>query len=132
MMTNPYDMATSAYGKAHGQSLSKIEIVLALYRGLLRFLELTREHNARKEYEQSLAYKDKAVAILIALQSHIDHDAGGKYAKHLNDFYSGAYMRLQRAVVKKEAQEELLYIEKNVRDIYNHWKKLHENNPELF
>ncbi len=133
MTTNPYDAATSAYGMAQSRSMSKIDILLSLYRGLLRYIDLATEAHQRKNNGEVVGYVDKAISVLIALQSSIDHDIGGKYARDLDTFYTGAYIRLRRAAsVGGDTETELRYVYKNVRDIYNHWHRLSSQHPELF
>jgi len=131
-MTTDLSRRMDAYQKSVDNALSKIEIVLTLYRAMLRNIEGAKAAYIARDFEKMTQLNDKTIAILVALQSHIDHDKGGDAAKNLNTFYTSVYIRITSAMRRADVPAEYDYIHKNVKDVYTHWYNLFRKFPELF
>lgn len=70
---------------------SAVGRIARLYRGAIGFAEAARES---KDPAERLHWVARAVAILDALQSHLDREAGGEIAANLSDLYDFARGRL--------------------------------------
>lgn len=112
--------------------MSKMEIVLALYRGMLNNIDAAKAAYLAKDFEKMCQMNDKSIAILVALQSHLDHKNGGAAVTNLNVFYTGVYMRLTSTLSKKDPAAEYDYIYRNIKDIYTHWLTLYKKFPDQF
>jgi len=70
---------------------SAVERIVRLYRGAIGFVQAARETADPAERSHWVA---RSVAILDALQSHLDREAGGAIAANLSDLYDFARCRL--------------------------------------
>lgn len=122
----------NAYQKSADNALSKIEIVLTLYRGMLRNIDAAKAAYIARDFEKMTALNEKTIAILVALQGNIDHEHGGDAGKNLNTFYTAVYLRLSNVLSKRDVATEYDYIHKNVKDVYTHWYNLYRKFPALF
>jgi len=122
----------NAYQQSADNALSKIEIVLTLYRGMLRNIDAAKAAHAARDYEEMTRLNEKTTAILVALQANIDHEYGGEAARNLNTFYTAVYMRLTNVLRRKDVGAEYDYIHRSVKDVYTHWYNLYRKFPELF
>lgn len=121
-----------AYARVSNESMSKMEIVFALYRGMMRNICTAKNAFIEKDFETVQRMNEKTSAILVALQSHLDYETGGEYAKNLNRFYTAVYLRLNNALLKQNPVAEFEYVYENIHDVYLHWQKVYQQNPQLF
>ena len=70
---------------------SAVERIACLYRGAIGFTQAARE---TEDPAERLHWVARSVAILDALQSHLDLEAGGEIAANLSDLYDFARGRL--------------------------------------
>lgn len=70
---------------------SAVGRIVRLYRGAIGFAQAARES---EDPEERLHWVARSVAILDALQSHLDREAGGEIAGNLSDLYDFARSRL--------------------------------------
>jgi flagellar protein FliS len=70
---------------------SAVGRVVRLYHGAIGFAQAARES---EDPEERLHWVARSVAILDALQSHLDREAGGEIAANLSDLYDFARSRL--------------------------------------
>ena len=70
---------------------SAVGRIVHLYRGAIGFAQAARES---EDPAERLHWVARAVAILDALQSHLDREAGGEIAANLSDLYDFARGRL--------------------------------------
>jgi flagellar secretion chaperone FliS len=102
---------------------SPVDLVVALYDGIIRFL-----HNAIAAVERGdvhgrrVAVK-RALAILIHLQARLRMDIGGRPAQVLSEFYASMFALILQASVGASAQrfEEVIGCVRSLRDA---WKQV--------
>lgn len=130
-----YGNAAQAYQQAGQKALNPVEIVVALYEGILRNLEGAKNAYAERNLEKMCALNEKTFRILGALQSHLDFEKGGDTAPALNDFYKIVFVRLAKVLEQEDPVAEFDYLKSNVRDIYSKWsllaKKVSDQQKEI-
>lgn len=132
---NPYSNAAQAYQQAGHAALNPVEIVVALYEGMLRNLEGAKNAYVERNLEQMCLLNEKTFRILAALQSHLDFEKGGNTAPALDNFYRIVFVRLANVLEKDDPAEEFEYLKSNIRDIYSKWsllaKKISDQQKEI-
>jgi len=94
--------ASAAYGRA-AQTASPVERVLMLYDGALRRIEEARRAILEGRIEDRFHALEKAGAILVGLQSSLDHARGGAIAEQLDRIYTYLDFRLHQANIRNDA-----------------------------
>lgn len=132
MTNNHYSMATNAYQKASEASMNPVEIVVALYQGILVNLDGAKTAYQERDWEKMCRLNEKSFRIMAALQCHLDYQKGGKTAPALDKFYTSLFVRLARVTETPDPYLEYVYLEGVVRDVYDQWKKLaHKVSPPV-
>jgi len=119
----PYGMAASAYHRRMSTSLSRFEVLMMLYQGVIRNLHAARIAYTEKDLERMCAVNEKNFRILGALQTLLDISTGGKKAEALNGFYKSMFVNLAKAYQSKNPEYEYYRLEHAMRDVYEHCKK---------
>ena len=102
---------------------SGVELTIALYDGIIRFM-----HNAiaavdRNDTGQRRAAVKRAMDIIIYLQATLDKDAGGNPAEALSEFYAAMFaLMLQGSVAKSRKKFEQVIA--NVRNVREAWRQV--------
>ena len=109
-----------------------VELTIALYDGIIRFMHNAIDAVERKEVEQRRAAVKRAMDIVIHLQATLDKDIGGKPAESLSDFYVAMFaLMLQGSQANSRKKFEQVIA--NVRNVRGAWKQLaadaHANQP---
>jgi len=104
------------------------QLVLMLYDGVLKALALAREGFARPEEDVSrIALINqqllKAQAIIAELQSGLNFEAGGEFARTMNRLYDYHNRRLLEANFRKQV-EPVLEVERLVRELRDAWAQM--------
>lgn len=104
------------------------QLVLMLYDGALRSLALTREAFARPVDDMTrIAVINKqllkAQAILMELQSTLNHDAGGEFARQMESLYEYYNRRLIEANLRKQI-EPVIEVERLLTEVRNGWAEM--------
>jgi flagellar protein FliS len=104
------------------------QLVLMLYDGALKALALSREAFARPEHDiRRIAVINeqlmKAQAILGELQSGLDMDAGGEFARTMSSLYDYHNRRLLEANLRKR-EEPVIEVERLVRELRDAWAEM--------
>ncbi|MFP4098543.1 MAG: flagellar export chaperone FliS [Alphaproteobacteria bacterium] len=127
MMTNqenPYGNAAQAYKQAGQKALNPVEIVVALYEGIIRNLDEAKAAYGGNDLEKMCRINEKTFRILSALQSHLDFEQGGDTAPALNDFYKIIFVRLTKILEHDDPAQEFDYLKNNVHEVYAKWSLL--------
>jgi flagellar protein FliS len=103
-------------------------LVLMLYDGALKALQLARESFARPETDmmriQAInAQLLKAQAIIGELQSTLNHNAGGEFSRNLDRLYDYFLRRLIEANLRKE-EKPIAEVERLLRDVRDAWAEM--------
>jgi flagellar protein FliS len=107
---------------------SPVELVVALYDGILRFLYAAIAAVERGDIRGRRVAVKRALAILIHLQARLRMDIGGRPAQVLSEFYASMFALILQASVGASVQrfEEVIRCVRNVRDA---WKQIAAEAP---
>jgi flagellar secretion chaperone FliS len=97
-----------------------VELIVALYDGLIRFLYRAMQCVEEKDVHGRRVAVKKAVDILMYLQARLRPDVGGAVAASLADFYSTMFtMTLEASHLESREQfEEVISLVRNVREAW--------------
>lgn len=112
------------------EGASAIELVVALYDGIIRFLTLAVEAVERSDPEQRRAAVKRALDIVIHLQARLRMDIGGRPAQALSEFYAAIFAQVLQAsqAASKPKFEHAIECVRSVRDA---WRQA-ARDPALF
>jgi len=103
--------------------LNGIELIIALYDGMVRFLHRAIEGiEAGDAHARRRAIK-RVFDILIHLQARLRMDVGGSPAKALSDFYTAMFaLALQGS--QEQSKEKLLQAIADIRNVREAWQQV--------
>jgi flagellar protein FliS len=110
----------STYQEHALDGASPVDLVVALYDGIIRFLYVAIEAVERGDvHERRLAVK-RALAILIHLQARLRMDIGGRPAEVLSEFYASMFALILQASLgtSPERFEKAIACVRNLRDAW--------------
>ncbi len=101
---------------------SAVELVVALYDGIIRFLYAACDAVDRGDETGRRVAIKRALDIIIHLQARLRMDAGGSPAKALSEFYAATFAQiLQGSQSASRAKlEHAISCVRNVRDAWRH------------
>ena len=102
MTGNPYQQAMGAYSKTNDESMNGFEVVVELYKGMMKNIREAKIAYEEGKLEEMVKINEKTNKILIALQSNINKEQGGEAAEFLNQFYNGLFAKLMRVLSAAE------------------------------
>ena len=110
---NPYQTRST-------EGLSGVELTIALYDGLIRFLYRAIEAVDRGDAGERRAAVKRALDILMYLQATLRTDVGGKPAEALGEFYVAMFALILQGSQGASIEKFLKVIQfvKNVRDAW--------------
>ena len=113
------------------ESASAVDLVVALYDGILRFLYAA---SAAVERGDAVARRNavkRALDIVIHLQARLRMDVGGRPAQVLSEFYASIFSEILQASQSASRQkfDHAIDCVKNVRDAWRQVAKEPEVNP---
>jgi flagellar protein FliS len=97
-----------------------VELIVALYDGLIRFLYRAMQCVEENDTHGRRIAVKKAIDILMYLQARLRPDVGGTVAASLGDFYSTMFtMTLEASHLESREQfEEVISLVRNVREAW--------------
>lgn len=110
----------STYHQHTLEGASPVELVVALYDGIVRFLYAAIAGvEAGDAHARRIAVK-RALDILIHLQARLRMDIGGRPAEVLSEFYASIFALILQASQASSAErfEEVIVYVRNVRDAW--------------
>jgi flagellar protein FliS len=113
------------------ESASAVDLVVALYDGILRFLYSANTAVERGDQDGRRAAVKRALDIIIHLQARLRMDVGGRPALVLSEFYASIFSEILQASQSASRQkfEHAIDCVKNVRDAWRQVAKDPEVNP---
>jgi flagellar protein FliS len=113
------------------ESASAVELVVALYDGILRFLYAASAAVDRGDQAGRRAAVKRALDIIIHLQARLRMDVGGKPAQALSEFYASIFSEILQASQSASRQkfEHAIDCVRNVRDAWRQVARDPEVNP---
>jgi flagellar protein FliS len=113
------------------ESASAVELVVALYDGIIRFLYAAGAAADRGDQDARRAASKRALDIIIHLQARLRMDVGGRPAVALSEFYASVFAQILQASQSASRQKFDHAIEcvRNVRDAWREVARDPEVNP---
>jgi len=113
------------------ESASAVDLVVALYDGILRFLHAANQAVERGDQNARRAAVKRALDIIIHLQARLRMDVGGRPAQALSEFYVSIFSEILQASQSASRQkfEHAIDCVRNVRDAWRQVAKDPEVNP---
>jgi len=102
------------------EGASAVELVVALYDGIIRFLYAAIAAVERGDENGRRASVKRALDIIIHLQARLRMDVGGQPAKSLSEFYAAIFAQILQASqsASKAKFEHAIDCVRNVRDAW--------------
>jgi len=113
------------------EGASAVELVVALYDGILRFLYAASAAVERGDATERRTAVKRALDIIIHLQARLRMDVGGRPAQVLSEFYATIFAQILQASQSASRQkfEHAIKCVKNVRDAWRQVARDPEVNP---
>ncbi len=113
-------MTMGSYREHALDGASAVDLVVALYDGIIRFLYGAMAAVERGDAEQRRAAVKRALDIIIHLQARLRMDVGGPPAQALSEFYASIFAQILQASQgsSKARFEHAIDCVRNVRDAW--------------
>jgi flagellar protein FliS len=113
------------------ESASAVDLVVALYDGIIRFLYAANAAVERGDQEGRRAAVKRALDIIIHLQARLRMDVGGRPAQVLSEFYASIFSEILQASQSASRQkfEHAIECVRNVRDAWRQVARDPDVNP---
>jgi len=113
------------------ESASAVELVVALYDGIIRFLYAASGAVERGDQEGRRVAVKRALDIIIHLQARLRMDVGGRPAQALSEFYATIFAQVLQASqsASKAKFDHAIDCVRNVRDAWREVARDPEVNP---
>jgi flagellar protein FliS len=110
------------YGQYALEGASGVELVIALYDGIIRFLYAACEAVDRRDEDARRAAVKRAMDIILHLQSRLRSDVGGKPAQALSEFYASIFAQILQAS-QAASRQKFLHTIGCVRTVRDAWRQ---------
>jgi flagellar protein FliS len=102
------------------ESASAVDLVVALYDGIIRFLYSASAAVERRDEQARRSAVKRALDIVIHLQARLRMDVGGRPAQALSEFYASIFSEILQASQSASLQkfEHAIECVRNVRDAW--------------
>ena len=100
-----------------------VELTIALYDGIIRFMYNAIEAVERNDADQRRAAVKRAMDIVIHLQATLDKDVGGKPAEALSEFYVAIFALMLQGS-QANSRQKFEQVIANVRNVREAWKQV--------
>lgn len=121
----------STYQEHALEGASAVDLVVALYDGIIRFLYVAIDAVEREDVEGRRGAVKRALDIIIHLQARLRMDVGGQPAQALSEFYASIFAQILQASqsASKTKFEHAIECVRNVRDAWREVAKDPSVNP---
>ena len=119
----------SSYREHALEGASAVDLVVALYDGMIRFLHSAADALDHGDTEGRRVAVKRALDIIIHLQARLRMDVGGSPAQTLSEFYASIFAQILQAsqAASRAKFEHAIDCVRNVRDA---WKQVASGSPE--
>jgi flagellar protein FliS len=123
-----------SYGVHAVEGASAVELVVALYDGIIRFLYAACEAVDRGDETARRAAVKRALDIILHLQARLRMDVGGSPAKALSEFYAAMFAQILQGsqAASRPKLEHAIACVRNVRDAWREVAREPGVNPAPF
>jgi flagellar protein FliS len=96
------------------------KLIIMLYDGAIKFLNIAKDKLAEDDYEQKGLYIGKAQDIVSELNNSLDMDIGGEVSQNLRGLYNFLYRHLSEANIERDVEkiDECIEILDELRDAW--------------
>ena len=105
------------------EGASAVELVVALYDGIIRFLYAAIAAVERGDAERRRAAVKRALDIIVHLQARLRMDVGGRPAESLSDFYAAIFAEILQAS-QGASKAKFQHAIDCVRDVRDAWREV--------
>ncbi|HUA91261.1 MAG TPA: flagellar export chaperone FliS [Terracidiphilus sp.] len=114
------------------EGASAVELVVALYDGIIRFLRGAIAAVEQGDTEGRRAAVKRALDIILHLQARLRMDVGGRPAEALSEFYASIFAQILQASqsASRARFEHAIECVRTVRDAWREVAKDRDANPE--
>lgn len=111
------------------EGASPVDLVVALYDGMIRFLYCAAEAVDRGDVPGRRASVKRALDIIVHLQAQLRMDVGGEPAQTLSEFYASVFAQILQAshFASRRGFEDAINCVRNVREA---WRQAALNSRE--
>jgi len=102
---------------------SAVDLVVALYDGIIRFLHAAVAAVERGDLDGRRAAVKRALDIIIHLQARLRMDIGGRPAQALSDFYASIFAQILHAS-QSASRSRFEHAIECVRNVRNAWREV--------
>jgi flagellar secretion chaperone FliS len=113
----------SMYQEHALQGASAVDLVVALYDGIIRFLYMAADAVDRRDSAARRMAAKRALDIIIHLQARLRMDIGGKPAQALSEFYASMFAQILQAS-QSASRPKFEHAIHCVREVRNAWKQV--------
>jgi flagellar secretion chaperone FliS len=121
LSNSPYQKASQAYQKKNDDTLTPLQIVVELYKGLIKNTKMAKQCWNDKKLDVMCGYIEKNFDILEALQLNLDLENGGEDAAFLNRFYTVIFSSLTLATSKPDPSAYFDEIISYIQQVHDRW-----------
>jgi flagellar protein FliS len=111
------------------EGASAVDLVVALYDGILRFLYSASAAAERGDQAARRTAVKRALDIIIHLQARLRMDVGGKPAQVLSEFYASIFAQILQAS-QSASQQKFDHVIECVRNVRDAWRQV-ARDPEV-
>lgn len=108
---------------------SAVDLVVALYDGMIRFLHVAVDAVERGDADGRRAAVKRVLDIIIHLQARLRMDVGGRPAQALSEFYSSIFAQVLQAS-QSASREKFEHAIECVRNVREAWRQV-ATDPEV-
>lgn len=121
----------SSYREHALEGASAVDLVVALYDGIVRFLYAAIDAAERGDADERRAAVKRALDIILHLQARLRMDVGGRPAQALSEFYASIFAQILQASQSASAAKFHHAIDcvRNVRDAWREVAKEASSDP---
>ncbi len=116
----------TAYKKISTMGMSQIDLVLAVYRGTLDFIDQAKEHFEGNAAADGRTACERARKCLVHLYTTLDMDRGGDIAAQLGSLYAYTIEQLDVASANKD-NKKLDAIREIISNLRSGWEELKQS-----
>ena len=110
--------------QAHAlEGASPVELTIALYDGIVRFMNEAIDAVVRNDPDRRRAAVKRAMDIVMHLQVTLDRDRGGKPAEALTEFYTAIFALMLQGS-QANSRQKFEQVIAHVRNVREGWKQV--------
>jgi flagellar protein FliS len=105
------------------EGASAVDLVVALYDGIIRFLYAASDAAERGDTEGRRIAVKRALDIIIHLQARLRMDVGGRPAVALSEFYASIFAQILQAS-QSASRQKFIHVIECVRNVRDAWRQV--------